>query len=509
MSIISSFFGRFRGGGNPFEEALSRGIDRLNVKFMLPEDSRLYATEWTRSALNEKSEWLWQHFPLVKELTEGIARHTVGKGMSIQIETEDHDFNTAAERDFEAWALSPDRCDISARRNFYECQAHAVEQWLIRGEFFAAHVQNPRWPSPLSGTPAPSFWSIDSNDVRTPPMLSDPAQLDRVIDGIELGRYGEPIRYFARVAGETNFQPIPASDLCHWFKPHAVNQPRGLTPFAQAVNSLVDVHQLRNLTVRTAKANQLVALMVKNMGKGAKRGGLGAIEGNPTEGNADLEAAGRNAGAAIAYVGADGDVKMVQASAPSPLVSPFVRDMLLRDACLAPGVPMEFFWDPSSLGGANTRFVLGRADLFFQILADALLYRFCTPFAIRFLDWRITNGLLAVPKDPAWKDRISWQLPARLTVDNGREGALDIAKLKCCLLTLRAYYNARGMNWRTELQQRIREMQQLKRMCDDAGMPELFQYFIALDPGTQLIQHQAAANQVDANDDNGGKKQAA
>lgn len=494
-SAFSGIWTRLRAGSNSFDDVLADSIDRANVRFLLPEDSRLYVTEWSRQKLNEKSEWLWQNFALVKELVEGIARHTIAKGISIQLETEDDEWNQAAERDFENWAITPARCDIAGRRDFYEAQAHAIEQWTMRGEFFSAFVENPRWPSPIAGNQsAPAFWLIDSNDCRTPPAVREPDLALRLIDGVELGNYGEPLNYYVRTAGTYDFEPVPVGNMCHWFKPHATNQPRGITPLAQAVNPLVDVKELRNLATRVAKANQLVAVVRKGIGKMPSRGGIGALKtGNSisggTDGAVELESAARNAGAGIAYVGDTGDVKMVQSNAPSPLVSPFVKELLLRDACLAPGVPMEFFWDPTALGGANTRFILGRADLFFQILADGLTHRFCTPTAVRVLAWRMENGLLAQCKDPQWMDKVTWQLPARLTVDIGREGALDVVKLRSLQLSLRSYYNARGQNWLPEVRQRIREMKVLKKMCEEAEIPEMFNYFTALDPGAQLIQN--------------------
>jgi hypothetical protein len=503
------------GGGNAFEDALATSIDRANVRFLLPQDSRLYVSAWNRTALNEKAEWLWQNFALVKELVEGIARHTIGKGIAVQFETEDHEWNLAAERDFENWALTPSRCDIAARRNFYELQAHAIEQWTMRGEFFSAFVENPRWPSPRGGEKgAPSFWAIDSNDVRTPsqkPLIGNPAKVPEIIDGVELGQYGEPVNYFVRTGAVDSFATVPVGEICHWYRPHATNQPRGVTPLAQAINPLVDVYQLRNYAMRSAKAQQLVALVMKNIGKKPTRGAFGAIKAASSrpgedDGAVELEAAGRNAGAGIAYVDGEGDVKMVASNAPSPLVAPFVRDLMLRDACLAPGVPMEFFWDPSSLGGANTRFILGRADLFFQILADGLAYRFCTPAAIRVIEWRIANGLLAPCKDPLWWEKVGWQYPARLTVDIGREGALDIQKLRSLQLNLRDYYNARGQNWFAQMQQRIREMKTLKKMCDDAGMPEMFAYFTALDPGAALIKDEADKKEQDEKGGTDGEK---
>ena len=455
MSIIGRIRGLFGGGSNSFQDTVVESIDRANVRFILPQDSALYLGKFTRTRINEKAEWLWQNFGIVKEGVAGIARHTVGKGVSLQIDSEDDDWNQLAEDDFEAYALTPERCDLSGRRNFYEGQTAILEQRVIRGEAFAAKTENPEWNN------EPCFQLYDSQEICSP--LSPVANL-AVIDGVELNDASRAMRYWVRGLDGITHTPVPRERMIHWYKPHAINQTRGISDLAQAVNRLVDIHELTRLTTRTAKAQQLIALVLKGVGKKKTRGALGALsragkdtDGNPDKDTAQLEALVGAAGAGIAYMDAEGDAKMISPTSPTPLVEGFITDLLMRDVCAGWGVPAEFFWSIAKLGGANTRFVLSKADLLFQVLADGLIYRFCNPVAFRYLEHRMATGALRRPTDKDWALKLSWQTPPRVTVDNGRDNSVLIELLANGMITLREYCNARGQNYRHVMRQWIRE----------------------------------------------------
>lgn len=455
-------------GGRAFAETTDPGIDRANVRFLIPPDSRLYIKQWSRRQLNHKAEWLFQNFGVVKDGIRGIARHTTGKGISLQIDSEDSKWNELAEHDFEEYALTPERCDISGRRNFYEMQAFAVEQRLIRGEFFMALCENAEWDK------TPAFQIYDSEEVGT--LMPQWDFGDKVVyDGIELDKNARAIAYWVR-GPDNNYFPIPRGRMVHWFKPHAVNQPRGWTELAQAVNPLVDIYELKRIAVRSAKAQLLLALFMKNVGKKKQRGALGAIQnagqnadGTPVPDTAQLEQVMGAAGGGIFYGEGDSDVKLVTSNSPSPLVEAFITDLLMRDVCAGWGVPSEFFWNIAKLSGANTRFVLARADLFFQILGEGLVDRVCTPIAFRYLSDRIQKGLLRECKDKDWASKLSWQLPPRVTVDNGRENQILIELLANGMMTLREYCNARGINYKAVMRQWIREPIQFIQIAEDEG----------------------------------------
>lgn len=482
-----------------FRDTILGSPDRGNVLFLLPSDSRYYLNGWTRYRINQKAEWLWQNFGIVKEGTAGIARHTVGKGLSLVIDSTDHDWAMKAEADFDQYAASPDRCDIAARRNFYQAQTFAVEQRILRGEFFAADVQNPRWKDDRGETETPAFQTFDSQEITSP---DTPA--DDVVDGVKVGKFSEPIEFYARTTNG-DVVPIPAGKMRHWYKPHTSSQVRGISDFAQAVNGLVDIHELKRLTTRSAKAHQLVALVLKGINKKRTRGAMGAIKNagsvdpdTQDKDTAQLEQLYGGAGAGIAYLDAEGDVKLVTSSSPSPLVEPFITDLLMRDVCAAWGVPMEFFWAVAKLNSANVRFILSKADLFFQILADELAGVFCTPLAYRYITWRIQTGVLPKPKDPNWT--IGWQGPRRITIDNGRDGNMKLQFLANGATNLKRLYNEEGENWLPHTRQWFREFKIAKQIAIEEGVPEAFNAWRALQPGAKGTASDTTAEEMDEQD---------
>jgi capsid protein len=445
----------FGSGGSAFSDTLNGSIDRANLRFLLPGDSALYLTSRTRTGINEHVEWLWQNFGIVKEGVAGIARHTVGKGITLELDSEDDNFNRAGEEDFGLYAATPDRCDLAGRRTFAEATTTGVEQRIIRGEFFSAKTQNPEWGN------EPCFQLYDSQEIATPPIF-DPGL--SILDGAQLDPNSRVLNWFVRQLDGITYTPVPRERMCHWFKPHAVNQIRGISDLAQSVNRLVDIHELTRLATRSAKAQQLLALVLKGVAKKKTKGAFGAIanagtkaDGTPDTDTAQLEKMVGAAGAGIAYLDAEGSAELITPNTPSPLIEGFITDLLMRDVCAGWGVPAEFFWSIAKLGGANTRFVLSKADLLFQILADGIIGRFCTPTAFRYLDHRIASGKLPRPKDPFWALRINWQTPPRVTVDNGKDAATLIELLANGMITLREYCHARGDNYRQVMRQWIRE----------------------------------------------------
>jgi len=442
--------------------------DRGNVMFLLPSDSRFYLNGWTRYRINQKVEWLWQQFGLFKEIGAGTARHVVGKGITLVIDSNDHEFAQEAEDDFGEWARTPDRCDIAGRRDLYDYQNFNVQQFLYRGEAFAAHVDNPRWKG------APAFQVFDSQEVVSPETTEED-----VVDGVKVGKFGEALKYFVQSCGE-EITPIPASQMMHWFRAHVANQVRGISEFAQAVNPLVDIHEIRQMVNRNIKAKQLLGMILKGVEKKRGRGAVGAIKNacaqdkaTATGDTAQMESIYGAAGAGIAYLDENGEVKLIEPNSPGPNLEEWMTHFLLRDVCLAPGVPMEFFWNINEVGGANTRFILSKADLFFQILADDDTSRMCTPLAYRYLQWRIKNKKLRKPKDPNW--RISWQFPRRITTDNGNDHAARLANLAAGATTLKDEYGDQGKNWIQQTRQWINEPIKFLEMAKDqlaqSGLP--------------------------------------
>jgi hypothetical protein len=269
--------------------------------------------------------------------------------------------------------------------------------------------------------------------------------------------------------------------MIHFFKAHAINQVRGITEFAQGVNPLVDIYELKRIATRSAKAQLLLALFLKGCSKKKAKGAMGAIRNagvmadgvTPNPDSQQLEQLiGGMQGGGIFYGESDtSDAKLLTSNSPSPLVEGFITDLLLKDFFLSIGVPPAFFWSDAKLNSANTRFILAKADLFFQIMGDRLIDRFCTPIAYRYLSHRIQTGKLPAPPDANWAIKMSWQTPPRVTVDNGRDGNLLIELLANGMITMREYCNARGINYKNQIRQWIREPLEFLRIAEEEGAP--------------------------------------
>jgi capsid protein len=480
------------GTTRAFRETVEPSIDRANVMFVAPEDSRLYLSSTSRKKIVQKVEWCRQNFGIVAEWGRGIARHTVGKGIVPALNTPDKSWNEQATKALEAYLLSPSQCDVSGRRNAYEMQAHIVEQLVIVGEAFVLHSENPDFPSPQSGVgDCPAFYAIAPNDVDTPPGERKPTE-NPIHDGVELGDYGRAARYHVRLSPD-KYTAYDARDVAHLFDAYGTHQSRGNSPLAAGVNSLVDIYELKRLETKTAKVQRMISLVLKGT---RNQAGKGAFSRLTNDGDADaadthaVEQLYQSAGAAIARMGADGDVQLITGKTPSPLVNEYVTDLLLRDAAATTGVPVEFFWSRDKLGGANARGIFAQADATFSLLADKLIYGWFEKLIIRFIEWRVASGLLPAPPE-GWRESLSYRRPRRVTLDNGRDARARIEELNSGLTNLRSLYDEQGEDYRAQMAQWIAEFREFEQIAIAQGYtPEqakaLAMRWRPLPPGTAL-----------------------
>jgi capsid protein len=485
-----------------FWEAIKWSPDRTEIAYLLPFDGRQYLDPLSRTETVRLVEGLAQHLGIMKEGFRGIARHTIGKGLELQINTADLKWNEEAELQFEKYAITPGRFDIAGRRTLYDAQHTAVEQRIFRGEFFAAAVGNPRWVDPNSKLEEPAWQLFDSNEIRTPKGEAEAGE-KRIFDGVQVDAKNFPLFYFTDTAEGS--ERIPAPAMVHWYQPTGINQVRGESDFAPVINRLVHWSDLEKLFTQHAKHHASIAVAVKKLAKVGRRGFMGAVERklarstNGVESESVDTAPLERAFGRIAYLGADGEAQLLNSNAPSEQLGKFITDVLAPNVFASLGIPAEFFWDVTRAGGATQRFILSRADLLFQVLADKLICHWLNAVAFRFISHRIQIGRLAQPTDPNWSDKMSWQTPAKLSIDRG-DIALAHDQLANGTINLRTFYDRIGLRWRDETRQWIREWMVFKQICTEEGAtPEeaamLLSRWRAPKPGTFALDPQQQQQQ--------------
>lgn len=438
--------------------------------FMLPDDSRNYLDPLSRKESTRVIEGLVQRFGIMKEGVRGIARHSVGKGFMLQLNTEQPKWNAEAEAQWEEYAITPGRFDAAGRRSFYDSLHLGIEQRVFRGEFFASMTASVE--EPWTGEPCWQFW--DTLEIETPENLGEDKS---VFDGVRVNARHRPVEYYTKTGDAIKHTPIPADRMVHWYQPMGVNQIRGESDFAASIQRFRHWDDLEKLVIRHAKTHANLAIVVNKLGKLGGKGAFAKLRKDAAKSTGaeedvtDVAALEKAFGGAIAYLGENGKAELVTGQSPNDKLEPFVTNLLLPNGLASLGLPVQIFWSIAKMGGPEVRFRLAQADLTFQIFADGLIYRFANPAAYRFLQHRIKTGKLDAPKDPNWASKMGWQTPARITVDNGRDGTLEINQLAAGVETLRSICDRRGISYRAHMRQWVREILEFIQIAQEENVP--------------------------------------
>jgi capsid protein len=141
---------------------------------------------------------------------------------------------------------------------------------------------------------------------------------------------------------------------------------------------------------------------------------------------------------------------------PATTFSGFL-DYLLRDVANGLGVPWEFVWDASKLGGSTNRLAIQKAQRKFEE-RQRLLIKLATR------DWGYVVSKAAkrgdLPQNDDWW-RVVWQTPRKITVDEGRDSKENRNDIFAGLRTVSEDYAERGFDYEVSRDQQEREIDDL------------------------------------------------
>jgi len=146
-------------------------------------------------------------------------------------------------------------------------------------------------------------------------------------------------------------------------------------------------------------------------------------------------------------------IEMIGPNRPHAGFEPFAK-FLIRDVAMGLGLPVEFVYDPASVGGAGMRFIVAKAQRRFEQRQRLLIDRFCTRAWRYFIGGAIANGDLPAAEDYA---KVTWQTPKSLTVDAGREAQQAREDYKAGLSSLQDYFGELGQDWEEQVRQIAKE----------------------------------------------------
>ena len=426
---ISAYIGRMM-------DALGWRPQERQLVWARAADSRTDIGDIDRMRLVALARKLYLNNAIVKSAITDIARYSIGGGIRILPRSGDPAWDQQAKHWWHRWQHYP---EVSGKYNFQTLQLLISETIDRDGEIFLILTKS------KDGRSA-QLQVIEGHRVQTPP---DQQGREDTFDGVVLDKLGRPKAYWI-LTGQDTYRKVDAEDMIHVYEPERVDQVRGYPRISVAINTCLDRDELLRLEMQATKAASTLALIVKS-----KNGGGSGIFGpvsidQPTNYNGDTRALETIwGGGAIIRARQDQDISGFKMERPNSELNVHL-DQYIRAVCLAFSLPYEFIWDPSRIGGANTRLILAKAQRKFeqrqQLIKSQVLHRV----------WRyaaavaIKNGDL--PATENWH-HFECIYPRSITVDQGRQAASDIALLEAGLMTRAEYFGAQGLDWEEEMAQ--------------------------------------------------------
>ena len=409
----------------------------------------------TRLTLLKKARWIYNNLGVASYVIEHLAQRAVGTGIVPKAQTSDPAWNRIAERAFEdrtcaeAWAF-----DASAQVNFYGAQSLILRQVAVDGDFFAQFLTT------AEGAARVRFLGGET-------VGSTADSSERAFDGVLLDKYGAPISYRVitdRAAGK--FTDVPAADILHMRHIRRHGYPRGISWMHNAINNCHDLLEYLAYEKGSAKAGAQIAYAITSNEAVRLGGGLANISSgdNPPQ---DITTETLYNGNIIPKLKPGESIQSFKNEHPATAFEPFIN-IIMGEIARGVGLPPESLMIKSGAAGTEFRGYLEVSQNFLERLQQMLVDQFCRPFWKYWVWHEIRAGRLPYPGEDWW--RCDWLAPRKITVDNGRDGALYANLLDKGYMSWERYCNIHGLDAEAEEDDILNTYLRRQQKCADLGL---------------------------------------
>lgn len=421
---VKAFSAGFGAGISTFQPYEAAGFSRKRpvIYGAHARDSKADLNEGTRVELLKLARHMYRNVGLIKGAVDSIATYSVGPGLRPQYRGKNAEFGTLCE---EYWrdVVTPNP-EVTGRMTWADLLMALSRSIDVDGDVFIIMTENGK------------LQVVEGHRV---------CEADQygTADGVFLGKLGEPTAYLIQTGDD--YRKIQAEAIMHLMEIERPDQIRGGSSLARALNHVRDLKMLGEFEKDALKLQGSIAAVITTA-EGDALANTGGFFGNiqPLDtGESSIAREEITSSATIPRLGPGEKIEMVSPTRPNSSFEPFAK-FLIRDVAMGLGLPVEFVYDPASVGGAGMRFVVAKAQRRFEQRQRLLIDRFCNRAWRYFIGTAIANGDLPADEDYA---KVTWQTPKSLTVDAGREAQQSREDYKAGLTTLSDYFGELGMDW--------------------------------------------------------------
>ena len=428
-------FGRFDSALTSEKRGISRGVSG-------GEDT---AGTRERLSLIRAARDLADNFPPVRSLLLKFATYVSGR-IAYQARTGDHEVDTKIEKYWQKWT---NECDFLGRHNFTTLLQLAVTAILRDGDCGFIIVRD--------GEDL-KLQSVEADRIGSP---YDRTDTDKYIGGINVDDYGRPVSYtiFTRTINNQYVSPVDivAKEFIHLFDAARLDEYRGRSAFATALNATRDLQEAIKAEVQAIKYASYQSGVITTESGAADAGDYFA-RGNSNDQGQVARLQSLDPGT-VNYLTAGEKMEMFKSDRPTGAFGEFIR-LIQAHICMAVGLPYGFAFDADKSGP------MARME---AAMAERTFLRWRGLLEGKFLD-RIKNIILLdaaarglIPDSEFLLDG-RWCWPAKVSIDYGREANADINLWKAGLKTAGQIYSDMGEDYEEALRARAKEANMIKEL---------------------------------------------
>lgn len=435
-------FGRFDSALTSEKRGISRGVSG-------GEDT---AGTRERLSLIRAARDLADNFPPVRSLLLKFATYVSGR-IAYQARTGDHEVDTKIEKYWQKWC---NECDFLGRHNFTTLLQLAVTAMLRDGDCGFIIVRD--------GEDL-KLQSVEADRIGSP---YDRTDTDKYIGGINVDDYGRPVSYtiFTRTINNQYISPVDivAKEFIHLFDAARLDEYRGRSAFATALNATRDLQEAIKAEVQAIKYASYQSGVITTESGAADAGDYFA-RGNSNDQGQVARLQSLDPGT-VNYLTAGEKMEMFKSDRPTGAFGEFIR-LIQAHICMAVGLPYGFAFDADKSGP------MARME---AAMAERTFLRWRGLLEGKFLD-RIKNIILLdaaarglIPDSEFLLDG-RWCWPAKVSIDYGREANADINLWKAGLKTAGQIYSDMGEDYEEALRARAKESAMIVSLANEMDIP--------------------------------------
>lgn len=446
------------GFGGQLYDGLARSTNRVE-RPVFATDSRYTLTQWNRTKALGLARWAYVNVNFVRGAVDLMARLTVGTGFTCKSQTSNPGWNKLAD----AYVAAKFRnIGFTGGESMDELLLHDCRSADIDGDL--GYVMT------YDETGAEKLQLIEGHRIKSP-VDADPT----CVDGVWIDGFGRRLAYNVALGDPQKFERIAAQSFIYLAERNRPDELRSMTNLVHALAPIQDLYEIWAFEMTSVKKNSEIGVVVETPTPDDPPLGppvnVFAREAEAAVGNTPPEESGDQPAQAEQYVtreqiyGGGGKIPVLKPgekvstydhNRPGPGIDAWGR-LIIRGMAVGYGVPFEALWDPSTIGGANTRMITSLLRARLEQRRNNLVF----PKLRRVRYWLLARAIQRgdLPPNPELA-KVSFQPNfIDLTVDAGRESRERRANVQAGLDTFTGYFTENGESYlETALPEREKEI---------------------------------------------------